>query len=278
MKNILLLTDFSENAQNAIDFSLQFFKGSKCKFFILNIHKVSGYTTSNLISSSTTSSVYDSIIKNPKEVLANMVASFERKYKDEAYFFDAICDYDSFLSSVNQVVVSKNIDLIVMGSNGATGTKEVIFGSNTLSVIRNIDCPVFAIPEDYHYIKPINILLTTEQNETFESKTLKPLVDMLTVHKTKLDILLLEKGVVNAKSSEKKKSKMATFFKNIEHSFYTIVNIPADMAIDCFVQLNQVDILAKVIHKKSFFNRFFSGSTTDEITYNSKIPLLIMHP
>ncbi|HBK70187.1 MAG TPA: universal stress protein [Flavobacteriaceae bacterium] len=277
MKNILLLTDFSENANNAIGYALQFFSGSKCVFSILTVQKVSRYTTSDLMSSSTSSSVYDSIIKNPKGVLSDMINGFEKKYKDEAYFFDGICDYDSFLSSVNQVVISKNVDLIVMGTNGATGTKEVIFGSNTLSVVRNVDCPVLVIPENYMFIKPENILFAIEDNEVFESTILDPLVDMITIHMTKLDVLLLKEKLINTEYNKNMKSEIKTFFKDFKYNLHTIVNVPADMAIDCFVQLNKVHIIAKVIHKKSFFNRLFSGSTTGEITYNSKIPLLIMH-
>jgi len=278
MKNILLLTDFSDNAQNAIHYALQLFSGSKCIFFILNVQKVSTYTTSDLMVSSTASSVYDSIIKNPKNALVKMVDDIDNKYRKEEYLFNAICDYDSFLSSVNQVVAAKDIDLIVMGTNGASGAKEVIFGSNTLSVIRNVNCPVFVVPEGYKFVKLENILLATEYDEVFSSEILNPLMKMIAKHKTKLDILMLEDKIENTDLVNEKKNKIATFFKDVNHNFYTIVNVPADIAIDCFVQLNKVHVIAKVIYKKSFFNRLFSGSTTDEITYNSTIPLLIMHP
>ena len=69
MKNILLLTDFSKNAQNAIDYALQFFLGEDLNFYILNVHKSSSYTMGDLMTTSPGSSVYDSIIKNPKAKL-----------------------------------------------------------------------------------------------------------------------------------------------------------------------------------------------------------------
>jgi len=277
MKNILLLTDFSENARNAIDYALQFFSGNKCNFFILTVQKVSGYTTSSLMSSSTTSSVYDSIIKKPKEALVAMVDGFEKKYKDEAYFFDAICDYDSFLSSVNQVIVSKEIDLIVMGTNGATGAKEVIFGSNTLSVVRNVNCPVLVIPEKYKYKTLSSIVFATNATNKLNKKSLIPLMHIISKFNSELNILTLENDE-NIYSSKEKKIEMDDFFEGISHSFYEIENVPTDIAIDSFVQIKQVDLIATIINKESFFKRLVLGSTTDEITYNSKIPLLIMHP
>ena len=277
MKKILLLTDFSENAQNAIDYALQFFSGSKCDFFILTVQKISGYTTSNLMTSSTTSSVYDSIIKDPKKILSDMIKGFEKIYKDEAYFFDGICDYDSFLSSVNQVVISKNIDLIVMGTNGASGTKEVVFGSNTLSVIRNIDCPVLVIPENYKYKTINSIVLATIAGDKFYKKPLKPLMLIISKFKSELNILTLENDE-DIYSSKEKKMDMDDFFKGISYSFYEIENVSTNIAIDSFVQIKRVDLIAIIINEESFFKRLISGSTTDEITYNSRVPLLIMHP
>ena len=97
------------------------------------------------LSATPNSTVYDSIIKNPKAAIEKMIDSLQSEYIDEQYAFDGICDYDAFISAVSQTVKSKNIDLIVMGTNGATGATEVIFGSNTINVIRNINCPVLAI-------------------------------------------------------------------------------------------------------------------------------------
>jgi len=278
MKNILLLTDFSENAQNAIEYALEFFKGGKYQFFLLNVHKVSNYTTGDLMASSSNASVYDSIIKNPKAALTKMKDVFLKKYSNEKYSFETVCDYDSFLSAVNQIINLKNIDLVVMGTNGATGAKEVIFGSNTLNVIRNVDCPVLIIPQDYEYIKPTTILFVTEYDEVFIEKSLKPLVHVISKFNANLDILALEKEKPISKLSKNKKNEIITFFKDIKHGFYSIHNIPADIAINCFVQLKEVSLVAKIINKESFFKRLISGSTTDEITYNSTIPLLIMHP
>ena len=278
MKNILLLTDFSDNAQNAIDYALQFFKGDAYNFFLLNVHKVSNYTTGDLMKSSANTSVYDSIIKKPKIILGEMIESFNNDYSDEKYIFEPVCDYDSFLSSVNQTIKIKKIDLIIMGTNGTTGAKEVVFGSNTVNVIRNVDCPVLVIPQDYKYIKPTNILYVTEFDESFVEKALNPLMHIIAKHKLELDILILGKEKSNTNSIKNKKAQIADFFKSIKYKFYSINNVSADIAIDCFVQLKPVSLLTKVIGKKSFFNRLFSGSTTDEITYNSRIPLLVMHP
>ncbi len=277
MKNILLLTDFSKNAKNAMNYALAFFKGSAHHFFILNIQKVSNYTTGDLMSATPNSTVYDSIIKNPKAAIKKMIDTLQKEYIDEQYTFDGICDYDAFISAVNQTVKSKKIDLIVMGTNGATGAAEVVFGSNTINVIRNINCPVLAIPQEYTFSIPRTVLFATDSNEKFTEKSLKPLLFIVSKFNTEVQILTLENdGDID--SLKEKKKKMNTFFKGYNYSFHSIENVPIDIAIDSFVQIKNVDITAKIINKESFFKRLISGSTTDEITYKSRVPLLIMHP
>ena len=278
MKNILLLTDFSDDAQNAIEYALQFFKGGKYNFFILNVHKVSKYTTSDLMTSSSDSSIYDSLIKNPKAALNNMIDKFKESYGDEDYSFEAICDYDAFISAVKQTVNLKKIDLIAMGTNGATGAVEVVFGSNTISVIRQVDCPLLVIPQEYKYIAINNILFATEYKDQYKEMPLKSLKHIIEKHNTQLDILILSKNKIGMDSLKDKKMDIASFFKENKHTIYSIVEVPIDIAMDCFEQLKKVNMIAKIINKESFLKRLISGSKTDEIAYKSRVPLLIMHP
>ena len=259
MKNILLLTDFSNNSKNALDFALNLFKGGKYHFFILNVQRTSNYTTGELWSANPSSSVYDSIIKNPKDKLAKMVANYEKVFSDETYTFDVICDYDAFISAVNQTVKLKSIDLIVMGTNGATGAKEIVFGSNTIGVIRNVDCPVLVIPQKYKYNRPKKILFATEHDELFIEKSLSPLTYILSKFNAELEILMIE-NVRSADENRNKKEKIDTFYKSTKHNFYTITDIAADIAIASFVQINKVDLVAKIINKESFLKRLLSKS------------------
>ncbi len=278
MKNILLLTDFSEDSRNAIEYALQFFKGGKYNFYILNVHKVSNYTTGDLMASSDDASIYDSIIKNPKAALDKMIKKFLKEYNNEDFSYEAICDYDSFISAVKQTINLRKIDLTVMGTNGATGANEVIFGSNTIAVIRQVDCPVMVIPQEFKFIEPTNILFALQYNDNIKDKPLKPLKHIVKKHNATLDILILNKRDISIDQFNDRKNSIGSFFKGDKCKFYTIVDVPIDKAMDCFEQIKEIDLIAKIINKESFLQRLISGSKTDEIAYKSRVPLLIMHP
>lgn len=277
MKNILLLTDFSINAQNAINYAMEFFKGSSTNFHLLHIQKSSGSALGDLMSSSSKATVYESMINEPKSALKKIAKKLMELYSSESYSFEVTCDYDDFISAINQTIRLKKIDLIVMGTNGATGASEVVFGSNTMKVIRSVDCPLLAIPEKYNFVAPRTVLFATAVDEKFTETPLKPLIYAVAKFNSNVQILTLEKDthidILNAK-----KNKMSRFFKGHNHNFYSIENVPVDIAIDSFVQIKQVDLTAKIINKESFLKRLISGSSTDEITYKTRVPLLIMHP
>ena len=272
-----MLTDFSENAQNAINYALDLFRGSEINFYVLHVHKVSNYSTVDLMSSLSTSSVYNAIIKNPKKALSKLIEDFRIKYRNEKYTYKTICDYDTFTLSVKQAVSIYNIDLIVMGTNGATGASEIVFGSNALNVIRNINCPVLAIPMNYHFKKLKTILFATEDEEFFIENNLQIFDFIVSKHKSKIHILKISKDDIEEFDNEKSE-RIISFFDDFSLEFHNIQNVDSSIVIDTFVQLFNIDLTAKMINKEPFLKRLLKGSKIDEITYKTRVPLLIMHP
>ena len=119
MKQILLLTDFSDNSRNAIDYALEFLKDEPCKFYVMHVHKMGSFTSDDLMLSSGTN-IYDFYSQSSKEKLGRLVDNLKNTYKNTNYTFETIVDFDDFTDAVNQVVKSKGIELVIMGTNGKT--------------------------------------------------------------------------------------------------------------------------------------------------------------
>ena len=139
MKNVLLLTDFSENSINAMRYALQLFKDDICNFFVLHVEISTSYISDDLMLTAH-QSIYDSLLKKTKQKLAKLITKLENEFKNDNFNYEMIVDHDILTDAIKQVITSKTIDLIVMGTNGVTGAKEVIFGSNTTNVIRKVNC------------------------------------------------------------------------------------------------------------------------------------------
>ncbi len=277
MKNILLPTDFSDNARNAIHYAMEFFKNELCTFYILNVQKASSYTTDDLMVAPANTTIHQSVISDAKKKLAIVVEELKSAYPNENYNFNTITDYDIFIDAIRQAIKAKHIDLIVMGTNGATGAAEAVFGSNTLNVIRKIDCPVIAIPQGYPFKIPKTILYAIDYGDHFNTDRIEPLMDTIIKYKASLRILKIKEDDTVTIADFDDKKHMKDFFKDINHTFHSIVNVPTALAINSFVQIMDVDMTAMFIHRETFMERFFKGSETSKISYGTRVPLLIMH-
>ena len=246
-------------------------------FYFLNTQKVSEYTTDDLYTASNGNTIYDAIIKDNKQELHSFVAHYEKEYAREKFTFISIVDFDVFTDAVNQVVNSYGIDLIIMGSNGATGAKEVVFGSNTLKVIRNVDCPLLVIPENYNLTQVEIVLFTIHNHESFDLKKLKPLLKIINQRNALLKVLEINDKEFDIDIENKFQNQLKEDFKNIRTEFYKIFGVSTPIAVDSFIQLIDVNMHASFFEKESFVKRFIYGSEVAKIDYGSKVPLLILH-
>lgn len=276
MKNILLPTDFSENSLNAIHYAMAFFKQELCTFHILHVQKASHYTTDDLMAAPASNSIHHAVISDAKKKLDQLVTELKTTYADENYAFQSITDYDIFIDAIKQAVRAKHIDLIIMGTNGATGAAEVLFGSNTLNVIRKIDCPVITIPNNFKFTSLKNILYAIDRDDHFTQQGIEPLTDILLKNKSSLRILKIKEDTTVTIAEFDDKKNLKEFFKNQNHTFHMISNVPTALAINSFVQIMDIDMTALFIEKETFLERFFTGSETSKISYGTRVPLLIM--
>jgi nucleotide-binding universal stress UspA family protein len=274
MKNILLPTDFSENSKNAIRFAMKFFEGETCTFHILNSQKPSSYITADVLYGSPGTTIHEAILNDNKIELEKTIRFCESIAEKEKYTFVPKIDFDNIVDAVNQAVALNNIELIVMGTNGATGAAEVIFGSNTLKIIRNVDCPVIAVPQGYAFSKIASVLLSLNYQYIVSEKSLNIISEIVKKHKASLNILEIEEENIELAT---KRNYTEEVFKEIGFERFSIKNIPAAMAINAFEQLIPIQLHAMVVERRSFLDRFIFGSETSKISYGSSVPLLILH-
>lgn len=272
MKTILCLTDFSKGSDNAIRYAVQFFTDSNCTFHVLHIHKTDSFTTDNLMLASR-GSIYDTIVKAPKEQLEVYINELQKEFKNDKHAFQEHIDFDSFNQAVLQAKTSYNADLIVLGSNGATGAKEVVFGSNTLNVIRHIDCPTLVIPEYYEYKPCKAVLLPLDSEDDLSGEPFNQIIDFTKSHKIQLHVLRVNSSENETETILADKSNLAIF--NCDYN--SIKDVPIQHAVNSYLQTKKIDLMALIVQKESIFERVFFGSSTTKISKTAKLPLLIVH-
>ena len=276
MKNILLLTDFSNNSINAMRYALQLFQDHKCNFFVLHVEISSSYISDDLILSGN-KTIYDTLVKESKHKLAKLTTKLESEFKNKNFSFELIVDHDIFTDAIKQVIASKAIDLIVMGTNGVTGAKEVILGSNTINVIRKIDCPTLVIPEGFTYKIPNEVLLPLDVFDSISGPAFTDVLDFTKRFSKKIHLLRIRPENADHKEDLKDMDHIRYFFKESHYEYHTVEGIPMEHVVNCYIQTHSIDLTALLVQTESFFERFFIDSSTTKISNKIRVPLLVYH-
>ncbi len=277
MNKILLPTDFSETARNALEYALNFFKGESCTFYFLSIYTTGKYTTGDLWQASGEESVYDSLLLNNKIKLDVLIDQLEQEYQDKKYKFKGIADYDEFTDAINQVVELNKIDFIVMGTEGTKGVKEVVFGTHTQKVIRKVDCPILVVPKGIVFKGFKKLLLTLDYDYKFNPSVIKPLIRLMAKHKVSLDILRMKKENANSDDLEEEEKKIARSFKGTNPKIHMISKVHTVDAINSLIKTMGIDMHIISAKKELFLDRVLFGSSVSNIINRSQIPLLVLH-
>jgi nucleotide-binding universal stress UspA family protein len=276
MKNILLLTEFSDNSINAIHYALKLFSGDSCNFFVLHVETANAYLSDDLMAAGN-QSIYDSLVKKPKDKLAHLTTQLKRKAEQEDFNIEMLIDHDGFIDAIKQVTKAKEIELIVMGTNGVTGAKEVVFGSNTINVIRKVDCPTLVIPEAFEYQNPEQILLPLDFQDALDSDAFHNVLDYVKNFGKKLHLVRINSDIEDSKESQKDETQINISLDNLDHEYHMVNNIPMPHVVDSYVQINNIDLITLLVQRESLFERFFIGSTTSKISNKLRVPLLVFH-
>lgn len=275
MKKILLPTDFSENAYNAIKYAVQLFEKEECRFYLLNTYTPVLYDNEYLVYSASQPTLTEIYSNNSMQGLERVLRRIKRNFKNDKHSFEKISSFSLLSDEIKELVAEKEIDLVVMGTKGATGAQEILFGTHTVHAIKKTRCPLLAIPAHYEYKTPKHILYPTDY-EAEIPKVLKILREIAEAHSSTIHILHVYFGVDLSPEQTSRKKALGRAFKGSPHHFYSISEKSVTRAIYDFQEENEIDLLAMVNNKRSFFENLLFMPVVNEIGFNVKVPFLVM--
>jgi len=276
MKKILLPTDFSDNSWNAIKYALQLFKDQECNFVLLNTYTPIIYQFEYLQSSAAQFGPVDTLKESSQKGLDELQENILSEFNNPKHVFTKISSFNSLTTEIDDLYTNNIMDIIVMGTKGASGVAGVLFGSNTIHVIKNAKCPVMAIPSDFSFETPHEILFPTDYEIEYQAKHLKPIIEIAQNHISRVNIMHVYTSNDLTEAQQKNKSILETSIKNIAHLFHDIKNQNVPEAITNFQLKARINLLVMINNKHSFFENLFFKSTIKQIGFHLNIPFLVI--
>jgi nucleotide-binding universal stress UspA family protein len=278
MKNILIPTDFSDNAWNALKYGMELYHKTRCTFYIVHINPISYNSGGEAAMYVSPEILEETLLKESKQKLEELLKKIQRLPLNTKHTFNTLALYGFFIDHIKQEVKDKNIDLIIMGTKGATGLKAVSLGSNTGNVLTKVRCAVMAVPEDAEYSTPREIGFPTDFQLNYDINVLNHIKELALMHNSALRFLYVSKKEKDLSDLQiKNKEFIKNYFKENEHSFHTLTIKNLDDAVQAFVESRDLDMLVMVAKNLNFLERILFKPSVEKISYHTRVPFLIVH-
>lgn len=271
MKRILVPCDFSDPAVQAFKFAVDIAKMSRGEVVLLNVIELPVMHESVLMP---TLSFEEAFIKDMKAHAEKNFAKMKDKWAKDGPKVTSIVQFGGATPMVRDFIKENKIDLVVMGTHGASGLKEFFVGSNTEKIVRTSEVPVIAIkgPVKSGSIKNIvfpNILSLEQEELTQKIKALQ------NFFKATLHVLYVNTPSNFRRDIEVKK-EMKDFAKRFMLKDYTLTifnDYSEEEGLRNFVTETKADLVAMSTHGRRGINHLMSGSIAEDAVNHLTCPI-----
>lgn len=266
MQKILIPTDFSILADNAMNYAIEIgsaFDAELYLYHVYHMHKVDynlNFTAEE-----------QPYRKKLEQKMSLKKLKFAEKIKQKGLNVQTVVEEDSIYSLFESKAIKHDINWIIMSSKGASGMEKVIFGSAAVNALEVAKVPVLVVPPEYTFQAIKHIVLATDLAEV-SSKVLIPLQRLASTFDATVTILNVNTGTNGTEAH-----KINLSLQNIETTYREVPMANSiNESINQFIEENNCDILCMIRREKGFFERLFKRSITKTQLYNNLIPLLVL--
>jgi len=277
MRKILIPTDFSNNAMNAINYACELFKYEITEIFLMHAYQDDIYTDKALLTRETLDEVTRILEHRSLEQLDTILKKIQEVTPNPKHSFKLIAANAQIIDEADKIVDDENIDIIIMGTRGATDDRKLTFGSNTLQVLKYVQCPVLAIPVNFKYTQPKHILFTTNYMIPYKRRELKLLCEIACPFRAEIDLLHVStSSKLSLRQEDNREFIKDELGKKNKVEFKTLKDKNVVIAINQYINEQDIDMLVMVNTRHSFLENILFKSTIDKVSLSLDIPFLAM--
>ena len=276
MKKVVFPTDFSESAFSALKFAAELFKYDKTEFFIVHAYADEVYDHEDVSNKETLEKLKLIIAKDSEEKLNQTRKDILQLFPNPRHEFKIKAGFGLIIDEVNDLVESENADLVVTATHGKRDDKNLTFGSNTLQIIKYVQCPVLSIPLGFEFNDPKKILFPTNYMLPYQKRELKFIGDLARSFGAEILMLYVSKFPLETLRQKDNQQLIKDHFRGLRLSFEHEKEVDKTKIIKKYVEARAADLLVLVNSRHSYLENLLYHSTLDEIGLHPKIPFLVL--
>ena len=275
MKTILVPTDFSECATNALRFAAFLAKKTGASINLLHVLEVPSIGAQGSIEYTADDVPY---------MMGLLKATKTRMKKVLSYHFmrdiNVVQNIETgaILDHILKAAEKHNADLIVMGTHGTNGLEEILIGSNAEKVSRDAKIPVLTIKDGIKDPKLDKIVYATDFSD--ESQLMFPkLENLATLLGAEIEIvkIITKSEFESSTQSEQAMVRFKKLFKQPYHKTSIYCDYNKQSGIRNFARSVNAGIIALGTHGRHGISHFFSRGLTEDLVNHSSLPVLTLN-
>ncbi len=272
MRTILVPTDFSETANNARDYAINLAQKLNAQIILLNTYHIaySGANAGTIVNLEQLAVKEAQIaMKNESDFLSLNFPKLE---------FKTVCKPGLLLDVVKKIGKKKEVDLIVMGTNGAFGFINDVIGSNNSALVGEINIPIISVPQHSRVLYPEKIVIANDLLESGEENLLFYLNKIASEKKSLVDFIFVvkEDDDVENKVERLKSKSNELLFRSEFHIIDSEENKNIEDVVFEHVNSQKSDLLILVAHQRGFWENIFHKSISKNMVKHATLPIMVL--
>jgi nucleotide-binding universal stress UspA family protein len=271
MKKIIVPIDFSVHSENALKVAASLARKNKAEIIVLNMLEMS-----DIMLTSTGGDQKEKAMFYYKLAEQELTIFLKKEYLEYIKVTPIIKHFKVF-SEVNDIAVKHDADLIVMGSHGASGVKELVIGSNTERVVRNSNIPVLVVKNELSNVDFKNVVFACD----FSEETIKPYINVLKMFDhSKINLVYVNLPNNRFKSSTEIEKSAVDFLMKADGNLDRMKDVhfvsdytPEDGILNLSKKIN-ADIIAIPTHGRKGIAHFLEGSIGEDLANHAGLPVI----
>jgi nucleotide-binding universal stress UspA family protein len=272
MKRIVVPHDFSVQAQAALEVAVVIAKQTKAEVILTHIIETPVRAYADAVTGAASYVLDSELLAEDRESAKRKLAMLTRSF-DGVKFFVSVLARDG--ESISEKILEKDADLIVMGTKGASGLKEIFVGSNTEKVVRHATCPVLTVHKGIADYKIKNIVFPVDLRALSDDVAQK-IKDFAQLFSAKVHLLyVITPATLEHRGDIQKEFaiyKPKYGFDAFDHHIVESTN--EEVGIINFATSNKADLIVMPTHGRVGLSHLLMGSITEDVVNHSPIPVL----
>lgn len=274
MKTIIIATDFSPVATNALHYGIDMAKAVNASLLLFHAYQIPvSYSDTPIVLVSV-----EELKKSAEQHLDKLKAEVDHitsgalKVYTEARMGNTTDELESLCEKITPFAV-------IMGAKGVSGLEKVLFGSTTLTAIRHLKWPVISVPSGKQFgagIKKIGF--ACDFREVVKTTPADIIKNFTKAFNAELHVLNVDHNDKHFKPETPEQSALLhTLLEDSNPVYHFIEHKDVEDGINEFAEKNNIDLVITIPKKHKLLEGIFKPSSTKQLIFQSHVPVMCVH-